>query len=420
MRRGSVATGFAWVSFGRAVFLLSQWGVVVVLTKLGTAETVGLYVLGLSITAPVFLLAGLQLRSLQAVDVADTHSFTDYLALRIAAGVAGVAIVAAICLIAGYGGFKSAVILTIALLKFLDGLSDTASGLFIRHEAFQFTSVSLMVKGPLGLLCVGVVYRISGALIAALLSYVMVFALVFFLIDLRFARRLAVLQMKLDGTAMKKLACRSLPLAATAALGSLATTVPRYVLEHAHGVEALGYFGSLAYVFSAGNMVVNSLGQTISPRLARCYGDEKRASATREFRRILGRSVGVCFLFGAAALAATLLVGEQVLRVLYTPEHAEYLDVFVLLAGVAVVSFSASPLSYAMTAAGRLRVQPYLAGLSVAVVSALSMVAIPERGLFGACYAAAGAATVRLAAGAIVVARALKDSGRFGVKGDSV
>ena len=58
-----------------------QWGILVVLTKVGSKELVGLFVLALALTAPVFVCASLKLREIQATDLTGQFRFGDYLGL---------------------------------------------------------------------------------------------------------------------------------------------------------------------------------------------------------------------------------------------------------------------------------------------------------------------------------------------------
>ena len=53
---------FAWMLVGNGVYAATQWGVLVVIAKLGAPELVGRFALGLAVCAPVFLLSRLALR----------------------------------------------------------------------------------------------------------------------------------------------------------------------------------------------------------------------------------------------------------------------------------------------------------------------------------------------------------------------
>lgn len=67
-RTRTLQTNFLWNAAGNAVLTLCQWGILVVFAKLGSPTLVGQLVYGFALTAPLFVVAGLQLRSIQATD----------------------------------------------------------------------------------------------------------------------------------------------------------------------------------------------------------------------------------------------------------------------------------------------------------------------------------------------------------------
>ena len=69
----NLRAGFAWVLSGNILYSACQWFIVLLLAKLGSPEQVGLYALGMAVSAPIVLFANLQLRTLLATDV--THQF---------------------------------------------------------------------------------------------------------------------------------------------------------------------------------------------------------------------------------------------------------------------------------------------------------------------------------------------------------
>src|ERR1700722_789398 len=79
----SLRTNFSWTLAGNLVYAGCQWGMLVVLAKLGSPQLVGQFALGLAVTAPVIMLSNLQLRGVLATDAREEHTFSDYLELRL-------------------------------------------------------------------------------------------------------------------------------------------------------------------------------------------------------------------------------------------------------------------------------------------------------------------------------------------------
>src|SRR5581483_11040279 len=106
---------------------------------------------------------------------------------------------------------------------------------------------------------------------------------------------------------------------------SLNSAMPRYFIERCLGEGNLGIFAAMAYLTTAGGMVVNALGQSSSPRLAR-YCSERNGAA---FRSLLIKVAGTGLLLGLAGAAVAALFGRELLSWLYSPEYGRQSGVLV-------------------------------------------------------------------------------------------
>lgn len=121
---------FSWTFVGNIIYAASQWGMLVVLAKLGSPEMVGQFTLGLAVTAPIILLSNLQLRQIQATDVDGKYQFGDYFGLRLICTGVALSAIAMITLTAGYRRETSLAILVIGFAKALESITDVFHGLF--------------------------------------------------------------------------------------------------------------------------------------------------------------------------------------------------------------------------------------------------------------------------------------------------
>ena len=123
----------------------------VVLAKLCTTHMVGQFALALAITAPVFMFAGLNLRTVQATDARRDFQFGDYLGLRLLSITAALAMVVAIELVSGHDVHLLLVVVMTAATKALDLLGDTVFGLQQQHERMDRIAKSQIIRGVLQL-----------------------------------------------------------------------------------------------------------------------------------------------------------------------------------------------------------------------------------------------------------------------------
>jgi O-antigen/teichoic acid export membrane protein len=390
----SLRANFSWTFVGNVVYAACQWAMLVVLAKLGSPEVVGQFALGLAITAPVIMLTNLQLRGVQATDARHEYLFGDYLGLRLAVTPLALVVIVGITLVSGYDWQTALVILFVGLAKVFESISDVFYGLLQQHEQMDRIAISMLVKGPLSLVALSAAIALTGNIVWGTVALAAVWALRLFTYDIPSGA--AILRMahgEGDATAsirprwerrrLLRLTWLALPLGFVMMLGSLMTNIPRYFIERFEGTHELGIFAAMAYIVIAGTTVVDALGQAISPRLARQYA----AGEMGAFRALTARVLGISVLLAAGGVLLSLIAGRQLLTLLYRPEYAAHLAVFIWVIAAAGIGYLASVCGYAMTAARQFTIQVPIYVLSIAVVTIACALLVPAHGLLGAAWA---------------------------------
>ncbi len=371
-----------WAAVGNVGYAACQWGVLVVLAKLSSAEDVGRFALGLAVTAPVMIAASMQLRIVQATDARGDFRFATYLGLRLAATLLALLTIAAVCVSAGYSRAVVCLIMVIAVAKALEAGSDIVFGLLQQHEDLRRVALSMLLKGALSVASVALVLWLTGSVLAATVAMALAWGALLAGYDLRVARRLAVIRPVLRPRPLGSLAWVALPMGVVAGLQSLTTNVPRYAVEAHGGARALGHFAAIAYLMMAGNQPVMALWAAVSPRLAHLFNADRDA-----YRRLSRRTMGLACGMGLLTIAGAATVGRPVLTLLYAPEYAAHVDVLIWLSIVAAVGYVASALCCSITAARRFPEQLAVAMLTLAASWVGSRLLVPRFGLVGAAWA---------------------------------
>ncbi|MEP6934845.1 MAG: lipopolysaccharide biosynthesis protein, partial [Nitrospirota bacterium] len=157
----SLSWNFSWTISGDVIYAACQWGMLIVLAKLGSPEMVGQFALGLAVTAPVIIFANLALRQIQSTDVRNEFEFGDYLALRLLTTGLALLVILGIAGFAGYRREAVLVILALGLAKAIEAISDIFYGILQRHEQMAFIAKSKIIKGPLSLLCLAILVYVT-------------------------------------------------------------------------------------------------------------------------------------------------------------------------------------------------------------------------------------------------------------------
>jgi O-antigen/teichoic acid export membrane protein len=398
-RTRTLRTNFLWNAAGSGIFSLSQWGILVVFAKLGSATLVGQLVYGLALTGPLFVIAGLQLRSIQATDATNRHTFGQYLGLRALTTVAAIVVAAFAAAVAWAAGSQLALIILLwALSKAVDSGSDALYALFQQSERMDYVGISLTLRGLLAVSSVAVLFRASHSAPLALAGLVIGWSAVFILFDIPVARRLLrqgkrsanilsaipeSLRPVLNRRQLTPLCLEAAPLGLVAFMVTIQIQIPRYVVQGLLNTHDLGLFSAAAYLTFIGGTLVNALGAPACVRLARYHV----AGARSAFRQLMTKLLLVAAALGIAGILVSVFAGGRILASLYTNEYSRMAGVLTMLCVGSAVSYVASFLGYAMTAQGRYRIQvPIFVG--VTLITLFGCYWLTER--YGAMGTAAG------------------------------
>ncbi len=400
-RRRSLRAGTLWAFAGNAVYAVCQWTAVMVIAKLESAAAVGDFALALAVTGPLYLLCGLSLRSLQAVDQAGEYRFRSFLALRVAGS--GVALcLGSVIGLALYGREAAIVVAAVAAWKVAESLGDVYHGAYQAQERLDLVARSLVARGVLAVASMVVLERLFRSVSVSALGMAAALVAVLFAYDIPRRRRLAGPEAgpgTLDGDEVRRLLVRALPLGAVAMIGSLSANVPRFVVEEHLSRELLGIFVAVNYVVIAGTTVIQALGQAASPRLARAFMAGDRVG----FWSLLGKMMATAVLLATAMLAVCTFGGEMILSILYRPEYAAWAHLLRWAAVSGAFYFAATLLAYGLTAVAELRVQPVLGLASACATLAGCELLVRGWGLVGAVWGFGIGGAVQVLGQAIVL-----------------
>ena len=383
-REPSLRVNIVWTLAGNAAYVASQWGVLVLLAKLGTAEMVGVFVLGLAICGPIQILANLDLRAVLATDARREFPFGDYVRLRAATCAAGLLAIGAVAAALSYPVTTSLIVLAVGVAKTVESLSDILYGRFQQHERLELVARSLVLRGGLSLAGVAAGLLLGRSLLGATLLMGVGWAGVLLAHDLPASRRLAGGEpAPASWRRVRRLAWLALPTGLATAITSLTINVPRYAVERVLGLGPLGIFAALAYFIPAADAVGTAVGAASAPRIAGMFARRDPAG----LQRLLVRLVGGAAVLALAGWTVVAVGGRRLLGLLYTPEYAAHADVFTLLLAAAGLAFASAPLGQAVLSGRRLRpLVPATLGVLLLTVVA-SAVLVPRWGLVGAAWA---------------------------------
>lgn len=358
--------------------------IVILLNKFGSPEIVGQYSLGLAITAPIFMLSHLHLRSVFIVDSSGKYVFGHFMGLRLVTTAIAFAITAGFCIISGLNWSTTLVIFCIGLYRIVESVSDIILGIVQKQERLDQISISRTAKGLFSILVFILVFIPTQSLILALLVMNIGWLAITFGYDARKARAYTALKPLFRKKSLWRLLIISSPLGVVLALMSLNTNIPLYAISYFRGGHDLGIYASLSYMIVACNVVVTALGEAITPRLARWHAEGRH----KEFVILLVRMIAMGVGISVFACLVGWMFGHQILTLLFSSDVAKEIELFHWLLVSTLLVFISSYLWYAITATGKYTAQIPLF-LCTAIANGLScLLFVPHYGVVGAAMGA--------------------------------
>ncbi|WP_292068863.1 oligosaccharide flippase family protein [Marivita sp. XM-24bin2] len=400
----SLKRNIVFATIGRGYYALTQFLVIVVTSRLGTPEDVGILTLAAAVVTPLFFLTSMGIRDVLTVDDLDRFTRVDYVVLRLAGSVLAV-LVAIIAAFAVYGEQDVVVplsILAFSLIKFFGAQSALNHGLFQRAERLDFVAWSIFARGTAGFLAFVGVFFLTRDLALALFCEAAAWFLTYSLVDQGLLRRLNLESpfRALSATNLRRLGHLTLwvlPIGIALCLTRAATSIPAIVLENSAGLAAVGYFGVLAYAHTAMSMIANTLGSASAARLRRYF----REGRVREFWHLNKQLTLLSLGLGLLATAFAWVAGATVLGWVFGSDYAMRAE-FTVTVAASGLSLVASPAVTAVTAAQAFRWRIFISGSAAAMGLVSSLILIPTYGVMGAALAFVVTSVVYLAATLIV------------------
>ncbi|HID22657.1 MAG TPA: lipopolysaccharide biosynthesis protein [Planctomycetaceae bacterium] len=393
----------------------------IVLAKVGTPDTVGVYVLALAVCTPVFMFCSLELRTILGTDASRTFPFSEYLRLRLLGILLACVVSVSLAALMEDRVLILAAVALLAAVKGLEWISDVIYGLFQRQERLDRAGLSVAMHGVCNLAAISVVMAATGSLLWALAAYFCSQLVVMIAYDVPNAVRIAhpsprgrrnTARLALSpfvGTgprsSLTSLAWLGLPLAATSLFISLTTSTPRFFVAHYRSLYELGILGPIAGLVFTGAVFARAVNGAVSPRLARYYADAKHPA----FKRLFLCAAGLYTVLGGIGALVANFWGEAVLRVLFQPEYGRYAHLLVVIMLAMTCAMLAGLVHTTMISIRRI---PVLLPLTMGTwvwTTFLCWLLVPRLGLRGAAGAMALARAPYIVVGLWLLAQSFRE-----------
>ncbi|MDB5347853.1 MAG: Membrane protein involved in the export of O-antigen and teichoic acid [Schlesneria sp.] len=395
-RVASLLGNISWTFGGNIVQLASQLGMLLALTRFTDLATVGRFAFASAVVTPIMLLAQMQLRNLQAVDVGRRFTFADYAAFRaISTGVA----LAVLLLISFFHSIDvAAIILAVAVSKAIDGMSDVFQGAMQQREYFRQIGISTVLRGVLNgtasvfaIVYFNDLYAAAIALVATGLLVTVAFDLPIWLrlsSEFDFIQASALFSWR--PISICKIGITALPLGAATFLAAIEANLPRYFLSIFTDEASLGIYSTIAAFSSLGSVLINAVGQSAAPRLARL----KHAGDLLHFRKLVSNLVFVGVAIGTTAIIGAIFFGNLALKFVFGRDESAQLPLLLTLLLASTFTYAHIFIGTALSASNLHVTKSRIQLVTVCASAVLLLLLTPQLGTTGAAASMVGTAAL--------------------------
>lgn len=394
-------TLLGWGILGQLVYVISQFLMLLALSRFATVAEVGIFGLASAVVIPVFFFFDLNMRVNVAASTASPYSFQDFRNLLLVSASAGFGVV---LIIGGtvFSGTAQTILIILGATKLAESLSNLSYGVFQRFDRMNRVAGSLMLRSIGGTLVFVLLLQNGVAVEFAFLGQFAVWTIVALFVDLRAARRLWKLKAAPEGFDPRRafdLARNSVFLALNGLLSALQGNTPRYAIGWLLDIVALGQFTVIGYAMQAISTVAMATMQSLTSRFNRLIEERDHAALWHALRRILG-TMAVGAVIG---VSLSLWFGDWLVQALFGPDYDDLgglLAICVLAAALRSVGLT---LQMCLLAGRRFK-----QNLLIRLGSSLAMVATcliggAQAGLTGVAWGMCAALVVHIVALAVAV-----------------
>jgi len=404
---------YFWYSASSALMLAGPFCVILILSRMASAQELGLYAYAYAVTAPIQAFAGLHARAFIAMDRLFGYYVEDVLAQRAYLGAALVVTALAVPVLRGAGSRETCVFLGVVAVRLAEGLTDVSAGMMQRCHQPRLIALMYGFRGVLGLTMFAVLLAFDAPLGVALAGMGFAGLVAFFVVDrallasIAAAPKLRVACMSLATPRPLLLGLKLLPGAVLAALAVVETNLPRYIVEAFINITAVGVYTTLGVLLSVATNLIHPVFFMTFARLGQT-AQHRDPESRRNLVRIVWTNVALTVGFSAILVTVCVGFGSSILNLVFGSEWARFGDLLSILAVGAGASLLRSCLGFALTGLNVFAPQTIITLGSAAIFIAFATLFGGQLDAFGVGLAWVSASLLAVAANAVVLGAALR------------
>ena len=356
----------------------------IVVTRVNGIDDSGVFSFAFSVAVVFWAIAMWGGRTYQVSDVSNKFMRQSYVLMRLLLSFTVLILALLFCLANGYNYEKTAILMSLVVVRVLEGLSDVYYGVMQSEDKLYVSGKIMFVKYILAFLVFAAVDFFTQNVLLSTAYFVAVMGIFLLFIDVPMAKRI-------DPSITAKLFTRNLtkqalsiikiltPVFVVSFFAMLALNIPRYFVDLHHESE-IGYFGILVMPVTLIVLMMTLILQPNVMQLSRLL----KQKDIRLFNKQVFKICGVTLSAGVLILGLTAIIGVPALEIVFGIDFQKYYIILVVVVVAAIINALVSVLMNILVIMRVFQPQVFvlvLTNISLLVASALL---IPEGGVITA------------------------------------
>lgn len=367
-----------WVFFSNIYSSISKFLILVLIAQILTATEVGIYTLGLAITAPITLLFNMKMKSIIITE--KNPNIDKFKKIRFFSNCFAIFILFLISWLF-YKDYIG-VLIIIGFIKILDINSEFYQSLPNKNKDFHITSKLIISKYTGITILFAITLILTESLILSLIVYIL-YQITHLLVERHYFKRYVIYLNEKENVTYLFLLSFMIPLGVTQMLYSFGSSLPKYILENVATIEEVGIFSAILYFVTIINMLVSSVFQTVLP-----YAMDNYNKDLKQFNKIILVIAPIISLVFCAFLYLPIyFMGENILKILYGDIYAEHHYLLYILVLTIYFNIISWVLDSALLISRNIKLQPLFNFLNIIITGLTAWYLINLNALVGATIA---------------------------------
>jgi O-antigen/teichoic acid export membrane protein len=376
-----------WAFSSNIFKLLSQWIILMSITKLCQLEIVGIYTYSMAISSPVFIFMGLQLRNIQVVDVKNEYPFKAYLYTRLFYILISIFILICISFFILSSQNEYIIYYMVIIIKAQEQYIDIIYGYYQKELRMDLMGKSMIIKSIIDsiiFICLILNNRfLSLCFILSILTNYLIYyhydkKKLFHIFNKSTNIHLKNEKIHILNEYIKPLSKKSYMLGLSVLLTSLTTNIPRYFIKYFLGYNILGIYGGISYITTAFFSLLTPLQLILRPKLAIAYNTN-----INKFQILKKYGYMLYIFLGIIAIVGIMCFGEEILGIFFTEEFQNYKFLFLIIFISSLLQSISSINNLSLQAKQIFNKQVYISLINIVICFVLSYVLIINYGMNG-------------------------------------